>query len=226
MLAHPQIMFKLCDMVLYHFSGIHRDSFMIQCLLDTSTRPTKNEMNDWLSGYKKTHSNAPHTVSPYTSQWRHNKRNGVSNHRRLDCLLNRLFSHSTKKISKVRVTGLCGENRWFPAQRASNAEKVSIWWRHHDKPFECRSVSMRDPCLWMSLQLTVLGDQMAHFEVKYVMTFLLDCQWFWKHFRLTHGIVQVVNVWSALLDLPFEAYFTVSQDSLWYKDLLYQQGFT
>ena len=21
----------------------------------------------------------------------------------------------------------------FPAQRASNAEKVSIWWRHHDK---------------------------------------------------------------------------------------------
>ena len=26
----------------------------------------------------------------------------------------------------------------FPAQRASNAEKVSIWWRHHAKP--CRKV--------------------------------------------------------------------------------------
>ena len=40
-----------------------------------------------------------------------------------------------KKISKLRVTGLCagkspgpGE---FPAQMASNAENVSIWWRHH-----------------------------------------------------------------------------------------------
>ena len=33
------------------------------------------------------------------------------------------------------VTGLCEENSpvtgEFPAQRASNAEKVSTWWRHH-----------------------------------------------------------------------------------------------
>ena len=32
--------------------------------------------------------------------------------------------------SKPRVTGrVTGE---FPAQRASNAENISIWWRHHD----------------------------------------------------------------------------------------------
>ena len=42
----------------------------------------------------------------------------------------------TTKTSKPRVTGLC-EGNWpvageFPAQRASNAENVSIWWRHHD----------------------------------------------------------------------------------------------
>ena len=43
-----------------------------------------------------------------------------------------------KKTSKLRVTGLCvgsspvtGE---FPAQMASNAENVSIWWRHHGPP--------------------------------------------------------------------------------------------
>ena len=34
-----------------------------------------------------------------------------------------------KKTSKLRVTGLC--DCWFPAQMASNAENVSIWWRHH-----------------------------------------------------------------------------------------------
>ena len=39
-------------------------------------------------------------------QWRHNELYGVSNHRRLDCLLNRLFGHRPKKMSKLCVTGL------------------------------------------------------------------------------------------------------------------------
>ena len=38
-----------------------------------------------------------------------------------------------KKTSKLPVTGLCeGNSPEFPAQRASTAENVSIWWRHHD----------------------------------------------------------------------------------------------
>ena len=40
-----------------------------------------------------------------------------------------------KKISKLRVTGLCAGNSpvtdEFPTQKASNAENVSILWRHH-----------------------------------------------------------------------------------------------
>ena len=69
-------------------------------------------------------------------RWRHNERDGVLNHQPHDCLLNRLLRCRSKETSKLRVTGLCagkspvtGE---FPAQRASNAENVSIWWRHHD----------------------------------------------------------------------------------------------
>ena len=61
-------------------------------------------------------------------QWRHNESDGVSNHRRHDCLLNRLFRRRSKKTSKPRVTILCEE---FLAQKASNAENVFIWWRHH-----------------------------------------------------------------------------------------------
>ena len=41
----------------------------------------------------------------------------------------------SKKTSKPRVSGLCCGNSpvidEFPTQRASNAVKVSIWWRHH-----------------------------------------------------------------------------------------------
>ena len=65
------------------------------------------------------------------SQWRHNGRDGVSNHQRLGYLLNCLFRRRSKKTSKLQVTGLCVENSpvtgEFPAQRASNKEKASIW---------------------------------------------------------------------------------------------------
>ena len=42
-----------------------------------------------------------------TFQLLHNEYDGVSNHRRIDCLLNRLFRRRSKKTSKLRVTGLC-----------------------------------------------------------------------------------------------------------------------
>ena len=42
-----------------------------------------------------------------SSQWRHNGRDGVSNHQPHDCFLNRLFRHRSQKTSKLRVTGLC-----------------------------------------------------------------------------------------------------------------------
>ena len=70
-------------------------------------------------------------------QWRHDGHDSVSNHQPYDCLLNRLFRRRSKKTSKLRVTGLCAGNSpgagEFPARMASNAENVSIWWRHHDK---------------------------------------------------------------------------------------------
>ena len=68
-------------------------------------------------------------------QWHHNGHDGVSNHQPRDCLLKRLFRRRSKKTSKPPVTGLCEGNSpvtgEFPAQRASNTEDVSIWWRHH-----------------------------------------------------------------------------------------------
>ena len=58
----------------------------------------------------------------------------VSNHQSHGCLLNRLFKRRSTKTSKLRVTGLWVGNSpgtgEFPAQMASNAENVSIWWRH------------------------------------------------------------------------------------------------
>ena len=75
------------------------------------------------------------SIALTTLHWRHNGHESVSNHQPYDCLLNRLFRRRSKKTSKLRVTGLCAGNSpgtgKFPVQMASNAEKFSIWWRHH-----------------------------------------------------------------------------------------------
>ena len=71
----------------------------------------------------------------FSLQWRHNGCDSISNHQPYDCLLNRLFRRRSMKTSKLRITGLCAGNSpetgEFSAQMASNAENVSIWWRHH-----------------------------------------------------------------------------------------------
>ena len=64
-------------------------------------------------------------------QWRHNGRYGVSNHRRFDCLPNRLFRRRSMKTSKHRRYWplwrvFTGE---FHAQTASNAEKYFSNWQ-------------------------------------------------------------------------------------------------
>ena len=76
------------------------------------------------------------TVSRMTLRCHHNGHDSVSNHQSHDCLLNRLYWRRSKKTPKLSITGLCAGNSpgsgEFPAQMASNAENVSIWWRHRD----------------------------------------------------------------------------------------------
>ena len=88
--------------------------------------------------YEKLHASNRYKIKhlKYTLQWRHNGRDNVSNHQPHDWLLNRLFRRRSQKTSKLCVTGLCAWNSpvtgEFPAQMASKAKNISIWWRHHD----------------------------------------------------------------------------------------------
>ena len=104
----------------------------------------------------------PRHVVLESLQWRHNWRDGVSNHQPHDFWLNSLFRRIPKKTSKLRIIGICAGNSHvtgeFPAQRASNAEKVSIWWRQHDL---CGFIARTHGC--------VRNDSETH------ETVLLDC---------------------------------------------------
>ena len=92
-------------------------------------------------------------------QWCHNGHNGISNHQPQDCLLNHLFRRSSKKTSKLRVTGLCAGNspvtREFPTQMASNTEYVSIWWHHHAIYMLTHWGRVRHICI---SKLTIIGS--------------------------------------------------------------------
>ena len=58
-----------------------------------------------------------HIIQLTPLRWRHNGRNGVSNHQPHDCLLNRLFRRRSKKTSKLRFTGLCASPHKGPVTR-------------------------------------------------------------------------------------------------------------
>ena len=59
-----------------------------------------------LGAVKNQDSKSPQLENVISLQWRHNERDGVSNHRCPDCFLNRLL----RRRSKLRVTGLCEGN--------------------------------------------------------------------------------------------------------------------
>ena len=132
--------------------------------------------------------------------WRHNGRGSVSKHQPHDCLLNLLFGRRPKKTPKLRVTGLCAENSprtgVFPAQMASIAENVSIWWRHrvicsrliahlwwskgHARWWRWVGLGCCIPCKliqnWNALQLTCVHSRMSQpVDLKY--THRIDKIW-------------------------------------------------
>ena len=112
-----------------------------------------------------------------TSQWRHDKRDGVSNHQRLDGLVKHLFRRRSKKTSKPPVTGLCEGNSpvngEFPSQVASSAEMfrfddvIMTWkpiclcegWVKYNV-LMCSSTSC-----WISIKLSVIRDATTSCDV-------------------------------------------------------------
>ena len=100
-----------------------------------------------------------------TLLWRHNGRDGFSNHHPHHCL-NRSFRCRSKKTSNLRVTGLIAGNSQgtgeFSAQMASNAENVSIWRRLHGKNLDDVANICRNACCGILLLMNSLGNADRH----------------------------------------------------------------
>ena len=89
--------------------------------------------------------NQPHSIDSRTLQWRHDECDGIPNHWRVHCLLNRLCRRRSKKTSELRVTGLCGGefagDRWIPRWKGKGSvtrrcfHLMTSSWQF---PFSCR----------------------------------------------------------------------------------------
>ena len=126
-------------------------------------------------------------VSVKQPQWRHNGRDSASNHQSSHCLLNSLFKRRSKKTPKLRVTGLCAGNSpvtgEFLAQMASNADNVSIWWRHQTWKImsKCTTPAIFKPvCLLRDLcYLSVVTSGVLFVKVVIYIRLLLGKSLYW-----------------------------------------------
>ena len=141
-------------------------------------------------------------------QWRYNGRDGVSNQQPYHWLSNRFIRRRSKKTTKLCVTGLWMGNSpltgEFPAPMASNAENVSIWWRHHASHFYLSSITHRYPL--SALPTLLWGEPTGHWWIPLQRTCTAEfwCflwyqpQHFWTNYRVTrdfkHGCAHVTSV--------------------------------
>ena len=147
-----------------------------------------------------------------TLEWRHNGRDGVLNHQRLKCLPKGLCKRRSKKTSKLRAIGLCEGNPpvtgGFPSQRASNAENVSNWWRHHNIYF---SRTMHHSQLAIHTVLSI-----SEFEMHKMKCLLHNIVPYYLYF-LTSSATSPLSRF-VCLDHPLHAGYPVSLDN-WHIEL-------
>ena len=99
----------------------------------------------------------------YSSQWRHNKRHVVSNHRHHDCLLKCLLRCTSKKTSKLPATGLCDGNPPVTRKMFSFDDVIIIPNLYADKTscFWCRIF------MWRWSTPALFNDTSTHIETRF-----------------------------------------------------------
>ena len=93
-------------------------------------------------------------------KWHHNGSGSVSNHQPHPFLLNRLFRRRSKKISKLRVTGLCSGDRIIPLS----------------KPIE--KYFNLNPKAWWDPKLKAPDSMIERPYMGILSTFLALCEWY------------------------------------------------
>ena len=156
----------------------------------------------------------PNAYHIMTLQWHNNGHNGVSNHQQLDSLSNYLLWPTSKKHQGSVLLALWEGNSpvtgEFPTQRASNAEKASIWWRHHKMGHIETSVRLLNKLQILGFFIGMERNIMLNYNIYphvvwvilAVLRFLYSCKYqFWN--RGSQHLVSMDNT----VDTNLSCYF-------------------
>ena len=95
-----------------------------------------------------------------TIHWPHNERNGVSNHQHLNCLLNRLFRHKSKKHqSSTSLVFVRGIHQWLVDSPHKGPVMRKIF------PFD--NVIMSQPCSYRYCHVISMTLERVNMEMWY-----------------------------------------------------------
>ena len=91
------------------------------------------------------------TESVITLEWRHNGHDDVSNHQPHDFYSTVYSDADQRKHQSSASLAFVPVFSEFPSQSASNAENVSIWWRHHARVprHERQARTCPQPCAYL-----------------------------------------------------------------------------
>ena len=106
------VSFALVSSTLIFVSVDMRWHSLIFCVCYCQQRKYMAVVFEWVFKINKIFNNSQFNDS--TLQWRHNKRDGVSNHRCRGCLLNSLFRRRSKKTLKLVLWGESTGDRRIP----------------------------------------------------------------------------------------------------------------
>ena len=110
----------------------------------------------------------------------------------------------------LRVTGLCEGNPqlngWFPAQRASSTENVSIWWRHHGiiKHIMCLMNAIKTGLYFQNWMVKITFSSLALIE-RFVPTLILGK--YLAHQNIMQDAACMINIRNMVL---------IQVGSIWY----------
>ena len=116
-----------------------------------------------------------------------------------------------ENIKAPRHWPLCGGNSpvtgEFPAQRASNAENVSIWWRHHES-YSHQAEAVKQSKLWSVTELTLTSVHPANRStggsISSVHVYLPECKQSREHELPNVPVVSLFCIhwpWTAALGM-------------------------
>ena len=120
-------------------------------------------------------------------RWRHNERDGVSNHQPRDCLLKSLFRRRSKETSKLCVTGLCaGNSHWW---QVNSPHKGTVTRRR--LPFD--DVIMDPPSLDATLPTTDRKEVTINFSEILDIYFEFTCVIIFTKLHLGNAFTQALS---------------------------------